>query len=79
MLAENVNNTRENTERLLEARREVGLEVNRVKIKCMIMSRHQTVGQNHNLLMANNSFENMAKFKYLGTTVTNQKLHSRRS
>jgi hypothetical protein len=30
------------------------------------VSRHQNVGQNHNLLIANKFFENVAMFKYLG-------------
>jgi len=38
----------------------------------MVVSHHQTVGQNHILLIANTFFENVAKFRYLGTTVTNQ-------
>jgi len=38
----------------------------------MVMSWHQKVGKNHNLLVVNKSFENMARFKYFGTTVTNQ-------
>jgi hypothetical protein len=32
----------------------------------MVMSRRQNEGQNHNLLISN-----VAKFQYLGTTVTN--------
>jgi hypothetical protein len=35
------------TEALLEATREVGLEVNTEKAKYMVVSRHQNVGQNH--------------------------------
>jgi hypothetical protein len=38
----------------------------------MFMSRHQNTGQNHSLLIANKSFENVAKFGYLGITVTNK-------
>jgi hypothetical protein len=36
------------------------------------MSRYPNSGQNQNIRTANESFENMAKFKYLGTTLTNQ-------
>jgi hypothetical protein len=38
----------------------------------MIMSHHQNSGQNQNIKTANEWFENVAKFKYLGTTLTNQ-------
>jgi hypothetical protein len=38
----------------------------------MIMSSHPNSEQNQNIKTANESFENMAKFKYLGTTLTNQ-------
>jgi uncharacterized protein (UPF0303 family) len=40
----------------------------------MLLSRHQTVGKNWDIKIANKSFENLFQFKYLGTTVTNQNL-----
>jgi hypothetical protein len=38
----------------------------------MIMSRHQNPVQNQNIRTANASFEKVAKFKYMGTTLINQ-------
>jgi hypothetical protein len=38
----------------------------------MIMSRHRNSGQNQNIRIANESFQNVAKYEYLGTTLTNQ-------
>jgi hypothetical protein len=40
----------------------------------MLLSRHQNVGQNREIKIANRSFENVSQFKYLGTTVTNRNL-----
>jgi hypothetical protein len=42
------------------------------KTKYMIMSRHPNSGQNQNIRIDNELFEHVAKFKYLGTTLTNQ-------
>jgi hypothetical protein len=36
------------------------------------MSRSQKIGQKHSIKIANRSFEYVAKFKYLGTTLTDQ-------
>jgi hypothetical protein len=51
---------------------DIGLEINAEETKYMIMSRHPNSGQNQNIRIANELFENVAKFKYLGTTLTNQ-------
>jgi hypothetical protein len=40
----------------------------------MLMSCHHNAGRNHKIKTANRNSENVAKFKYLGTTVTNQDL-----
>jgi hypothetical protein len=38
----------------------------------MLMSRSQKIGQKHSIKIANRSFEDVAKFKYLGTTLRDQ-------
>jgi hypothetical protein len=40
----------------------------------MLLSHHHNAGQSHDIKIANKSFENVAQFRYLGTTVTNQNL-----
>ncbi|KAJ4443579.1 hypothetical protein ANN_05253 [Periplaneta americana] len=71
MLGENSQTIRENTGILLEASKEIGLEVNPEKTKYMIMSRDQNIVRNGNIKIVNLSFEEVEKFKYLGATVTN--------
>jgi hypothetical protein len=76
LLRDNMNSIKKNTEVLIDASKEVGLEVNADKTKYtyMLMSSHQNVGQNYNIMIDNRSFENVAKFKYLATTATNRNL-----
>jgi hypothetical protein len=62
------------TETLIDASKEVGLEVNVEKTKYMLVSRDQNAGQNRDIEIGNRSFENVSQFRYLGTTVTNQNL-----
>jgi hypothetical protein len=38
----------------------------------MLLSHHQNAGQNHDIKIANRSFENVAQLKYLGMRVTNE-------
>jgi hypothetical protein len=39
----------------------------------MLMPRNQNAGQNHDIEIANRSFETMTKVRYLGTAVTNER------
>ena len=54
------------------ASKKIGLEVNGVKTKYLVMSQDQNAGQSHNMNVDNRSFERVEDFKYLGTTLTNQ-------
>jgi hypothetical protein len=73
-LGDNTDTIKKNTETLTDASKKVGIEVNADETKYMLLSRPQNSGQNHNIKIGERSFENVAEFKYLGTTVTNQNL-----
>jgi hypothetical protein len=84
LLGDNKDTINKNTETLIDASKEVGLEINvektkymllsrhqnvGQKIKYMLPSRHQNVGQNRDIKIANISFGNVSQFKYFRTTV----------
>jgi hypothetical protein len=63
-----------NTQPLIDAGKEVGLEVNVEKTKYMLVFRDQNAGKNRKIKIGNRWFENVSQSKYLGTTVTHQNL-----
>jgi hypothetical protein len=72
LLGDNIDTIMKNPETLIDASKEVGPEISVKKTKYMLLSRHQNVGQNRDIKIANRSFGNVSQFKYFGTTVTNQ-------
>jgi hypothetical protein len=74
LLGDNIDTVKKNIETLIDASKEVGLEISVEKTKYMLLSCHQNANQNRDIKIANIFFENVSLFKYVGTTVTNQNL-----
>jgi hypothetical protein len=74
LLGDNIVAVKKNTKTTTDAIMETGLELSTEKIKYMLLFRYQNAGQNHDMKIANRSFENVAQFKYFGTTITVQNL-----
>jgi coproporphyrinogen III oxidase-like Fe-S oxidoreductase len=72
IVGESIDTVHRNTKALLDASKEVGLEVNPEKIKYMLVSRCQKAGQRQSVKIGNRSFESVVRFKCLGTTLTDQ-------
>jgi hypothetical protein len=71
LLGDNIDTIKKNTETLIDANKEVGLEINVEKTKYIMLSHHQNVGQNQGIKIKK-LFKNMSQLKYLGMTVRNQ-------
>ena len=63
---------KENTEALVVASKECGLEVNADKTKYMVISRDQNAGQSHSTKTDNSSFERVEEFKCFEIILTHQ-------
>jgi hypothetical protein len=57
LLGDNIDTINKNTETLIDASKEVGLEINVEKTMYMLVSRHQNLGQNRDIKIANRSCE----------------------
>jgi hypothetical protein len=61
-LCKSTRTIKKNTEALVDANKEIGLEVNADKTKYMVMSRDQNAGRSHNIKIDNISLEMMEEF-----------------
>jgi hypothetical protein len=67
LLEDNIYTIKKNTESLIDASKWVCLELKEEETKytCMLMSRHQNAGQNHDIKIVNRFFENVAQLNIL--------------
>jgi hypothetical protein len=72
IVGENTDTIQKNTNAPLDDSKEVGLEINPEKTKYMLVSQCQKAGQRQSKKIGNRSYESVTKFKYLGTTLTDQ-------
>jgi len=66
-----IHTVKENAEALVVASKEIVLEVNADKTKCLVMFREKNAGRSHIIMSVSSSLERVKEFKYLGTTLTN--------
>jgi hypothetical protein len=77
VLGESAHTIKKNTEVLVAASMEIGLEVNADETNYTVMCRDHKAGRSHDMKIDNSSFEGVEEFKYLGTTLKMQKIEVR--
>jgi hypothetical protein len=73
-LRDNIDAIKKNTKTLIDASKEVGLEINVENTKYVLLPHHQTAGQNRDVKIANRYSGNVSQFKCVGMTVTSQNM-----
>jgi hypothetical protein len=76
LLGDNIDTIKKNTETLIDAGKEVGLEIHVEKTKYILLSRQQNVGKNRDIKIANRSFEDVSQFKIFGNDSNKSKFDS---
>jgi hypothetical protein len=76
LLGNNIDTIKKNTETLIDAGKEVGLEVNAEKTKYMLLSRHQNARQNHDIKIANRCLKKCGTFQIFGNDYEKSKPYS---
>ena len=72
ILGRSGHNIKKNTEALVTASKEIGLEENAYKTKYTVMFQDQDAGRIRGIKGVNSSFVSVEQFRYLGTNLTNQ-------
>jgi hypothetical protein len=70
----NINSINKYTETVIDAGKEVGLEIIVEKTNYILLPSHQNAGPNRNMNIKYTSFQDVSQFRYLGATVTNHNL-----
>jgi hypothetical protein len=64
LLGGNIDTIEKNTESLIDASKEAGVQINLEKTKYMLLSHHRNAGQNRDIKIRNISFEYVSRFGY---------------
>jgi hypothetical protein len=79
ILGGSVHSVKGNTEGLVVANKEIGLEINADKTKYMVISKDRNAGSSHIIKMDNSSFGRVEQFKYLGSSLNTSRFYSGRN
>jgi hypothetical protein len=64
LLGDDIDIIKKNTETLIDASKEIGLEINIETTKYLLLAHHQKASQNHDIKIGKRSFENVSQFRY---------------